>query len=190
MRQVQGWGALIVGILLLFNVFDVVNVFVLAMGMAAMIAATLSFFTRLKDGRFSINSILVGMFGIALVLNREVALQSLMQLISILVIVIGASNMLQYRRRRTELEHMRFVGGGATIIIGITLLLFPGLPFTLLRVVLSLLLIGFGILRLNARVIPMSTFTWNETVRRSMGNRISNPDDVIDVEAEDTTPKK
>lgn len=190
MRKLQGFGALILGVLLLFNVFNIVNVFGLAIGMTAMVAATLTFFTRLKERRFSINSILVGAFGIAVVLNREAALQSSMRMLAVLVIIIGASNMIQYRRRRVTIENFRFIGGAVTVIVGLTLLVFPGLPFTLLRIILSLLLIGFGFLRLNAKVVPFSSFTWNETVLRSMGQQISDRPDVIDVEAEETTTKK
>lgn len=190
MRNIQGWGAVIVGVLLLFNVFNIVNVFGLAIGMAAMVAATLHFFTRLKERRFSINSVLVGAFGVALVLNREAALQSSMRMLAVLAIIIGASNMIQYRRRRIVEEQVRFGGGTATVIVGITLLIVPGLPFTLLRIVGSLLFIGYGLLRLNAKTVPFTSFTWNETVRKSMGNRVSDRPDVIDVDAEDVTPKK
>jgi uncharacterized membrane protein HdeD (DUF308 family) len=190
MRKLQGFGALIVGVLLLFNAFDIVNVFGLAIGMTAMIAATLNFFTQLKDRRFSINSILVGAFGVALVLNRETALQSLMQLIAFLVIGIGLSNMIQYRRRRVTEENIRFIGGAVTIIVGLILLVFPGFPFTLLRIILALLLIGFGFFRLNAKVVSFNSYTWNETVFRSMGKQVSDRPDVIDVEAEETTTKK
>lgn len=190
MRYIQGWGAVIVGVLLLFNVFNIVNVFGLAIGMAAMVAATLSFFTQLKERRFSINSILVGVFGVALVLNREAALRGLTQLIAFLIIGIGVSNVIQHRRRRVNEENIRFIGGVATIVVGALLLVFPSFPITLLRVGLSLVLILFGFLRLNAQVIPVSSFTWNETVRRSMGNRVTDRPDVIDVDAEDVTPKK
>lgn len=190
MRKFQGWAALIIGVLLLFNVFDVASVFGLAIGMAAMVAATLTFFTRLKGRRFSINSVLVGAFGIALVLNREAALQSSMRMLAVLAIIIGASNMMQYRRRRIVEEHVRFGGGAATVIVGITLLIFPGLPFTLLRIVVAFLAIGYGFLRLNAKAVPFTSFTWNQTVQRSMGNQFIKQDDIIDVEAEETTTKK
>lgn len=190
MRIIQGWGALILGVLILLNVVNIVNVFAVALAMAAIVAATFGVVTSLQQRRLSVNSILLGLFGLAVILNQETALQSISQLLGILVVSIGVSTMIQHRRRRIPAEQLRFGAGGATLITGIVILLFPGLPFTLLRIVLSIGLIGYGLFRLNATVIPITKFTWNETVRRTMNSSAHHHDDVIDVDAEDTTLKK
>jgi uncharacterized membrane protein HdeD (DUF308 family) len=190
MRLLQGWGALILGVLFLFNLFNVLEVFSLAIGVTAMVLATLTFFNRLQERRFSINAILLGVFGVALMLNREEALQSVMQFLALLLMGIGTSNLIQARRRRVVSENIRFLSGGGTVVAGLLLFVFPGLPLALLRLVFSIALIGYGLLRLNTRVVPFATQTWNETIRRTMNAGASSPSDVIDVDAEERPPKK
>ena len=190
MRVVQGWGAVILGVLFLLNLFNVVEVFSLAIGVTAMVLATLTFFNRLQERRFSINAILFGVFGVALVLNREEALQSVIQLLALLLVGIGTSNLIQARRRRVVSENIRFLSGGGTVVAGLLLFVFPGFPLTLLRLVFSFALIGYGLLRLNSRVVPFATQSWNETIRRSMTNDGSSPSDIIDVEADERPSNK
>jgi uncharacterized membrane protein HdeD (DUF308 family) len=190
MRTIQGWGALILGVLILLNVFNIVNVLAFALAMAAIVAAAFGLITSIQQRRLSVNSLLLGLFGVAVILNQETALQSISQLLGILVISIGVSTMIQHRRRRIPAEQMRFAVGGATLIAGVTMLMFPGLPFVLLRVVVSMGLIGYGLFRLNANVIPITSVTWNETIRRSMNPTLHQRDDVIDVDAEEVPPKK
>jgi uncharacterized membrane protein HdeD (DUF308 family) len=190
MRLLQGWGALILGVLFLFNWFNVIDVFSLALGVTAMVMATLTFFNRLQEKRFSMNAILLAVFGVALVLNRAEALQSVMQLLAALLLGIGTSNLIQARRRRVASEQTRFLMGGATVVVGLVLLVFPGFPLILLRTVFSVALIGYGLLRLNTQVVPFATNTWNETIRRSMNDRAAPRSDVIDVDAKERPPKK
>jgi uncharacterized membrane protein HdeD (DUF308 family) len=190
MRLLQGWGALTLGVLFLFNLFNVVEVFSLAIGVSAMVLATLTFLNRLQERRFSINALLLGVFGVALVLNREEALQSVMQLLALLIVGIGTSNLIQARRRRVVSENTRFLMGAGTVVLGVLLFVFPGLPLTLLRLGFSIALIGYGLLRLNTQVVPFATNTWNETIRRTMNAGASSPSDVIDVDAEERPPKK
>jgi hypothetical protein len=80
--------------------------------------------------------------------------------------------------------------GGATVVVGLVLLVFPGFPLILLRTVFSVALIGYGLLRLNTQVVPFATNTWNETIRRSMNDRAAPRSDVIDVDAKERPPKK
>jgi uncharacterized membrane protein HdeD (DUF308 family) len=113
-----------------------------------------------------------------------------MQFLALLLMGIGTSNLIQARRRRVVSENIRFLSGGGTVVAGLLLFVFPGLPLALLRLVFSIALIGYGLLRLNTRVVPFATQTWNETIRRTMNAGASSPSDVIDVDAEERPPKK
>lgn len=190
MKQLVGWGAILLGVLIILNVLNVMSVISLALGVAALVAATLSFVTRLQAGRFSINSVLVALLGVALMFNREATLLTLTQVLAVILGAIGLSNLWQYRRRRFPREQARFVGGVVVLSTAGLLLLFPGLPLALLRIGLGIGLIGYGAFRLAAKTVVFQQFTWNETIRRSMEEGTKQNPDIIDVEVDDDSDKK
>jgi uncharacterized membrane protein HdeD (DUF308 family) len=189
MRRIQGFGAIVLGGLLLFNVANIVSLFSLALGVALLVGATLTFLVRLQERQLSFNSILVALMGVALVLNRDAALQGVAQLIALFMVLIGTANLWQFRRRRVPQESLRFNGGILLVVLGGVLFLFPGLPFAILRVVLALGLIFFGITRLHPRGVMVQSFTWNEWIRRQNQGDPHPAPDVIDVEVEDVDEK-
>lgn len=189
MKLLVGWGAILLGVLIILNVLNVMSVISLALGVAALVAATLSFITRLQAGRFSINSVLVALLGVALILNREATLQTLTQVLAVIIGAIGLSNLWQYRRRRFPREQARFLGGVVVLATAGLLLLFPGLPLALLRVVIGLGLIAVGAFRLAAKTVVFQQFTWNETIRRYMEEDSNQHPDIIDVEVDDDSNK-
>ena len=190
MKQLVGWGAILLGVLIILNVLNVMSVISMALGVAALVAATLSFVTRLQAGRFSINSVLVALLGVALMFNREATLLTLTQVLAVILGAIGLSNLWQYRRRRFPREQARFVGGVVVLSTAGLLLLFPGLPLALLRIGLGIGLIGYGAFRLAAKTVVFQQFTWNETIRRSMEEGTKQNPDIIDVEVDDDSDKK
>lgn len=190
MKQLVGWGAILLGVLIILNVLNVMSVISLALGVAALVAATLSFVTRLQAGRFSINSVLVALLGVALMFNLEATLLTLTQVLAVILGAIGLSNLWQYRRRRFPREQARFVGGVVVLSTAGLLLLFPGLPLALLRIGLGIGLIGYGAFRLAAKTVVFQQFTWNETIRRSMEEGTKQNPDIIDVEVDDDSDKK
>jgi uncharacterized membrane protein HdeD (DUF308 family) len=190
MKPLLGWGAILLGGLIILNVLNVMSVISLALGVAALVAATMSFVTRLQAGRFSINSVLVALLGLALILNREATLQTLTQVLAVIMGAIGLSNLWQYRRRRFPREQARFLGGVGVLSFAGLLLLFPGLPLTLLRIVIGLGLMMYGAFRLAAKTVVFQQFTWNETIRRYMEEDTKQHPDIIDVEVDDESNKK
>jgi uncharacterized membrane protein HdeD (DUF308 family) len=190
MKKLQGWAAIILGGLVLFNIFNIMSVISLALGVAAIVAATVSFVTRLRAGRFSINSLLVASLGLALVLNQEATLQSLVQVLALIIAAIGVSNLWQYRRRLFPREQARFAIGALAVTGAVVLLLFPGFPLTLIRILMGLGLLGYGALRLATKTVVLQQFTWNETIRKYMeDDQIQDPN-IIDVEVEEDSSKK
>jgi uncharacterized membrane protein HdeD (DUF308 family) len=190
MKKLQGWAAIILGGLVLFNLFNIMSVISLALGVAAIVAATVSFVTRLRAGRFSINSLLVASLGLALVLNQEATLQSLVQVLALIIAAIGVSNLWQYRRRLFPREQARFAIGALAVTGAVVLLLFPGFPLTLIRILMGLGLLGYGALRLATKTVVLQQFTWNETIRKYMeDDQIQDPN-IIDVEVEEDSSKK
>jgi len=190
MKKLLGWAAIILGGLVLFNIFNIMSVISLALGVAAIVAATVSFVTRLRAGRFSINSLLVASLGLALVLNQEATLQSLVQVLALIIAAIGVSNLWQYRRRLFPREQARFAIGALAVTGAVVLLLFPGFPLTLIRILMGLGLLGYGALRLATKTVVLQQFTWNETIRKYMeDDQIQDPN-IIDVEVEEDSSKK
>lgn len=190
MKQLLGWGSILLGVFIVFNVLNVMSVISLALGVAALVAATLSFITRLQAGRFSLNSLLVAVLGVALILNREATLQTLSQFLAVIIGAIGVSNIWQHRRRRLPREQARYNGGIVILLAAILLLVFPGLPLALIRIVVGLGLIAYGAFRLTAKTVVFQSFTWNEMIRRSMQEDARQTPDIIDVEVDDDSDKK
>jgi hypothetical protein len=190
MKKLIAWTSIILGGLVLFNILNVMSVISLGLGIAAIVTATMSFVTALKAGRFSMNSVLVAALGVALVLNQEATLQSLVQIAALIIGGIGALNVWQYRRRLFPREQARFAMGIAILVGAGFLLLFPGLPFTIIRILIGLGLIGYGVLQLSAKTVVFQQFTWNETIRKYMDTEQAQDPNIIDVEVEEDSAKK
>ena len=190
MKKLIGWVSIIVGGLVLFNILNIMSVISLGLGIAAIVMATMSFVTALRAGRFSMNSLLVAALGLALVLNQEATLQSLVQIAALIIGGIGALNIWQYRRRLFPREQARFAMGVVILVGAGFLLLFPGLPFVIIRILIGMGLIGYGVLQLSAKSIVFQQFTWNETIRKYMENEPVHDPNVIDVEVDDDSSKK
>ena len=190
MKKLIAWASIILGGLVLINIFNIMSVISLGLGIAAIVAATMSFVTAIKAGRFSINSLLVAALGVALVLNQEATLQSLVQVLALIIGAIGVSNMWQYRRRLFPREQARFAIGITVLVGAVMLLVFPGLPLALIRILIGLGLIGYGVLQLATKTVIFQQFTWNETIRKYMENEQVQDPNIIDVEVEDDSDKK
>ena len=190
MKKLLGWASIILGILVLLNILNIMSVISLGLGIAAIVGATVSFVTALKAGRFSMNSVLVAALGVALVLNQEATLQSLVQIAALIIGGIGALNVWQFRRRLFPREQARFAMGVAIMVGAGFLLLFPGLPLAIIRVLIGIGLIGYGVLQLSTKTVVFQQFTWNETVRKYMENEQAQDPNIIDVEVEDDSDKK
>jgi hypothetical protein len=190
MKKLIGWASIILGILVLLNILNIMSVISLGLGIAAIVGATISFLTALKAGRFSMNSILVAALGVALVLNQEATLQSLVQIAALIIGGIGALNVWQFRRRLFPREQARFAMGVAIMVGAGFLLLFPGLPLAIIRVLIGIGLIGYGVVQLSTKTVIFQQFTWNETIRKYMETEQAQDPNIIDVEVEDDSDKK
>jgi len=190
MKKLIAWASIILGGLVLLNIFNIMSVISLGLGIAAIVAATMSFVMAIKAGRFSMNSILVAALGVALVLNQEATLQSLVQIAALIIGGIGALNVWQFRRRLFPREQARFAMGVVIMVGAGFLLLFPGLPFAIVRVLIGIGLIGYGVLQLATKTVIFQQFTWNETIRKYMENEQVQDPNIIDVEVEDDSDKK
>jgi hypothetical protein len=190
MKKLIGWASIILGILVLLNILNIMSVISLGLGIAAIVGATISFMTALKAGRFSMNSVLVAALGVALVLNQEATLQSLVQIAALIIGGIGALNVWQFRRRLFPREQARFAMGVAIMVGAGFLLLFPGLPLAIIRVLIGIGLIGYGVVQLSTKTVIFQQFTWNETIRKYMETEQAQDPNIIDVEVEDDSDKK
>jgi len=190
MKKLFGWASIILGGLILFNILNIMSVISLGLGIAVIVAATMSFVTAIKAGRVSINSLLVAALGVALVLNQEATLQSLVQVLALIVGAIGVSNIWQYRRRLFPREQLRFAMGISILMVAVVLLVFPGLPLALIRILIGLGLMAYGALQLASKNIILQRFTWNETIRKYMENDQVQDPNIIDVEVEEESDKK
>jgi len=190
MKKLIGWASIILGIVVLLNILNIMSVISLGLGIAAIVGATISFMTALKAGRFSMNSVLVAALGVALVLNQEATLQSLVQIAALIIGGIGALNVWQFRRRLFPREQARFAMGVAIMVGAGFLLLFPGLPLAIIRVLIGIGLIGYGVVQLSTKTVIFQQFTWNETIRKYMETEQAQDPNIIDVEVEDDSDKK
>lgn len=104
--------------------------------------------------------------------------------IAIIIIGLGLSNIIGFRRRRYPREELRFNGGLVMVIVGLIWFVLPELPFLLLRTIVGLLLVLIGIIQLSIRQTIFQRSTWNATIKQYMNAR-SDDSDIIDVEVED-----
>jgi len=184
MNKLSGWILIVVGFIILINPLDTLNLIPFLIGLSIAISAAGIFYRAMKSGRFSLNSLLVLLIGGALMLATDATLTWASMAIAIIIMGLGLSNIIGFRRRRYPREELRFNGGIVTLIIGIIWFLLPDLPFLLLRTVVGLVLILTGILQLSTKQTIFQRSTWNATIKQYMNARSDDPN-IIDVDVDE-----
>lgn len=184
MSKFSGWILIVAGFVVLINPFDTLNVIPFLIGLSITVSAAGVFFRSIKSGRFSLNSLLVILIGGALMLATDATLTWASMAIAIIIMGLGLSNIIGFRRRRYPREELRFNGGIVTLIIGIIWFVLPDLPFLLLRTIVGLVLILIGIIQLSIKQTIFQRSTWNATIKQYM-NAGNNDPDIIDVDVDD-----
>lgn len=184
MSKFSGWILIVAGFVVLINPFDTLNVIPFLIGLSITVSAAGVFFRSIKSGRFSLNSLLVILIGGALMLATDTTLTWASMAIAIIIMGLGLSNIIGFRRRRYPREELRFNGGIVTLIIGIIWFVLPDLPFLLLRTIVGLVLILIGIIQLSIKQTIFQRSTWNATIKQYM-NAGNNDPDIIDVDVDD-----
>ena len=184
MSKFSGWILIVIGFIVLINPFDTLNVIPFLIGLSITLSAAGVFYRTIKLGRFSLNSLLVILIGGALMIATDATLTWVSMAIAIIIIGLGLSNIIGFRRRRYPREELRFNGGFVMVIVGIIWFVLPELPFLLLRTIVGLLLVLIGIIQLSIRQTIFQRSTWNATIKQYMNAR-SDDSDIIDVEVED-----
>ena len=185
MNKLSGWFLIVVGFIVLINPFNSLNIipFLIGFGISASAAGT--FYRAIRGGRFSFNSLLVVLIGIALMLATDATLTWASMATAIIIIGLGVSNIIGFRRRRYPREELRFNGGLLMVVVGFIWFLLPDLPFLLFRTVIGLLLILVGILQLSTRQTIFQRSTWNATIKQYMSTNPKDDPNIIDVDVDD-----
>src|SRR6056300_1611762 len=111
MSKFSGWILIVIGFIVLINPFDTLNVIPFLIGLSITLSAAGVFYRTIKSGRFSLNSLLVILIGGALMIATDATLTWVSMAIAIIIIGLGLSNIIGFRRRRYPREELRFNGG-------------------------------------------------------------------------------
>lgn len=183
MSKFSGWILIIVGFIVLINPFDTLNLIPFLIGLSISMSAAGALYRSLQAGRFSFNSILVLLIGGALMLATDATLTWASMAVAIIIMGLGLSNMIGFRKRRYPREELRFNAGIIMLVIGLIWFVLPDLPFLLLRTIVGLLLILGGILQLSIKQTIFQRSTWNATIKQYMNSKPDDPN-IIDVDVD------
>ena len=176
-KKIDGIIALVLGIVILIFPFTVFNIMAFIIGIILIIAGAKRFYEKLQaKSKRIVNSLLMIAIGVVLVFFNQFSRNVLGYLVGGLFIYNGILRLVKYNKVKTPMNKSLASAGIVAMVIGVVVVIFPGIIIIAFNTLIALLLIGYGVLRLFIK--------FNFAGKMSKFKNELDDDQVVDVDSE------
>ncbi len=177
MKKIDGIIALVLGIIILIFPFTVFNIIAFIIGIVLIITGSKRFHEKLRaKSKRIVNSLLMVAIGVVLVFFNPLSRNVLGYLVGGMFIYNGILRLVKYNKIKTPMNKSLASAGIIAMLVGVVIVIFPGIIIIAFNTLIALLLIGYGVLRLFIK--------FNFAGKMSKFKNELDDDQVVDVDSE------